>query len=100
MKLPVFIHSQYSAWNKEQPYSFVVFSHAMTSLPEFKLLAETEIEFDPPAHGELVADTISKLREHKKEILAEAQAKVTDVERCIQELLCLEYKPVSDEVAA
>lgn len=49
---------------------------------------QIDIPFDPPSQAELIKSRVAELRKEQGEL----QAKMTSIEGCIQELLCIEHK--------
>ena len=89
MKLTAYIHAEYDPWAKS--YRFQISQVDMS--PNWgPVLATAEVEFDPPPHDVLVNGTIKQYREMQTKILAEAQMKHNEIEKTIQEMLCIECK--------
>ena len=92
MKLKCYIHAKYNDWEKK--YAFDVWSRDMSKVEGFGAAVGTgEIDFDPPPHEVLVKGTVAEYRERQTKILGEAEAMRAELEKRINELLCLEYKP-------
>lgn len=93
MKLKVFIHAQYDEYDKV--FNYHAWSQDMSSQPSCgPLVATTEVEFTPPPYTALVNGTVAKWREEQKQVRAAAESRVNIIEERIQDLLCLEYKPL------
>ena len=90
MKIKAYINAQYDEYEKE--YQFSVFPNDMTSVG-YTMIEELEIEFNAPPREVLVNGTVANYREMQKTIRAEAESKCNRIQRSIDDLLCLEYKP-------
>lgn len=94
MKVKGYIHAQYDEYEKE--YRFSIWTHDMTSCQGYVLVEEVEIEFNAPPHEVLVNGTIAAYKAEQQKIRAEAESKVNRLQRAIDDLLCIEYKPAQD----
>jgi hypothetical protein len=56
-------------------------------------VGEATITVDIPDHDTLIGNKVESLRAEKQQILAEAQAKATQLEGQIQKLLAITYTP-------
>lgn len=91
MKLTCYIHAKYDEYEKK--YDFNLWSRDMSAYDSAGAFVGThEFAFDAPPHKVLVNGTIAQYRKEQKKILAEAEAKRVELERRINELLCIEYK--------
>jgi hypothetical protein len=91
MKVQVFIHAKYDVYEKKFVFNPMAFDG--TDYDCGALVGTAEVEFDPPPYDVLVNGTIKQYREEQKKILADAEVRRAAIERRINELLCIEYKP-------
>lgn len=92
MKLKCYVHAKHNEFTKQ--YDFPVYCADMSKYDSFGPMVGThEFDFEPPPYDVLVNGTVSTYRAMQKQILAEAEAKRAQLEKRINELLCLEYKP-------
>lgn len=94
MKIKVYIHAQYSEYNKD--YTFVPWQHDMSTQAHCgPLVGELEVEFTPPPMEVLITGAIEAYREQQKAVRAEAERMVNEIQHRINDLLCIEHKPES-----
>lgn len=92
MKIKAFIHAKYNEHTKD--YDFMTWSGDMSGCNMgYVLIEECEVEFVAPPRDVLVNGTVSEYRDMQKKIRAEAEEKCNRIQRSIDDLLCLEYKP-------
>jgi len=56
-------------------------------------VCEVDVEFETPDDFNPAASEIASLKSTKQQILAEAQAKVNEIDELIAKRTCLEYRP-------
>jgi hypothetical protein len=86
------LHWHKYEWEKEPSFQFWRCDMSDNG-PEYVSLGVREVEVEIPDDFDPRPQQIAKLREHKRKIQAEAQAKADNIEDQIQRLLCLEFKP-------
>lgn len=94
MKVTVktFLHWQKYAW--EDVASYVFFCSDMTKhSPDRALIREMEVEVEIPDNFNPAPQQIEALRSKKREVLAETEVKVQNLDEQIQRLLAIEFKP-------
>lgn len=92
MKIEVYIHAQWSTWDKE--YRFHPWSQDMSNQPNCgALVGKVEIDFDPPPASVLVNGTVENYRKMQQTIRAESESKCNQIQEQINNLLCIEHKP-------
>lgn len=90
MKLKAYVHAMYDEHSKKHSFHLLSFKAADSALV---FMEGVELDFTPPPHDVLVNGTVAAFRAEKKRIEAEATAKVTQLDRQINEMLCIEHKP-------
>lgn len=94
MKIEVFIHAQWSEYEKK--YHFRPWGYDMTSNGDCGPLVEKlEIEFSPPPDAVLVNGTIEAYRKQQQNIRATAEMQCNQLQERINDLLCIENKSES-----
>ena len=91
VKLPVYVYAQWCDYRKEYRYS--AWSIDGLASQGYVPVQSVEIEFDEPPHETLVNGTVELWKAEQKRIEAEAHNKITQLQRQINEMLCIEYKP-------
>lgn len=92
MKMKAYIHAQYDEYEKEHRFS--VWSHDMSrGEMGYILIEEREIDFDAPPREVLVNGTVAEYRKMQQTLRTEAEEKCNRIQRSINDLLCIEYKP-------
>ena len=90
------IFDKFDGVKYEKTVDYSIFSFDMTS-NGYAAVCEIDVEFDEPPYKDIVNNTVKVMREKQVELRAESQAMVVNIERQIQELLCIENH-VPDEV--
>ena len=94
MKVTVkgFLHYHKSEWDEFPRYQ--IFSSDMSCIgPEYVPIKEVEIDMEIPDDFDPIPKQVEALRAKKKEVMAESQQKLNDLEHQIQAFLCIEFKP-------
>lgn len=94
MKVTVkgWLHWQKSAY-EEKPY-YTVWQHDMSNCgPEYVPIMQVETTYEIPDSFNPIPLQVAALRQKKREVMAESEQKLNDLEGQIQNLLCLELKP-------
>lgn len=92
MKIKVYIHAPYNEY--EKCYDFKAWGMDMSSQAGCGPLVDTqEIEFTPPPRDVLINGTILQYREQQRQIRAQGEKMINEIQRRIDDLLCIEYKP-------
>lgn len=89
-----YIHAQWVPWDKNWRYSCWM---ADMSSSGYILLETRELEFESPSDQMLKAQLVRLLREKKKEVQADAQVKLNEIDAEIQTLLAIEDKSGREE---
>ena len=63
----------------------------------YTYIAEATVTVEIPSERELIDSKVAAMREEIKTVRANATAKVTNLEGQIQQLLCIENSPVSEQ---
>lgn len=92
MKVKGLIHAKYCEIEKK--FDFSLFGCDMSECG-YLVVEEVEIDFTPPPDGVLTGKTVELWRAKQREVQAVADRQVADLDRRINEMLCLEYKPES-----
>lgn len=90
MKLKLYVHASWSEIQKK--WTFAAFNCNMSSCG-YTMLEQIEVDYDPPPDSVLIAGTINVFRAEQDRIRAESQSKVEALQRKIDDMLCIEYKP-------
>lgn len=88
-KITVLLHASISEY-EDKKINYSTYSTDMSKYGCGIPVKEIDIEFDEPEYSDIVAGTISILREKKAEKRAEAELEVNNIEQKIQNLLCIE----------
>lgn len=79
-------------WRKEPQFALSE-AGMEKSDPRWVVIREVNLEFDVPDDFDPVPSQIASLKRKKKEIQAETNVKVNNIEEQIQALLAIEHKP-------
>jgi hypothetical protein len=90
VKINATVHVKYCEYMRQHEY--YVFHHDDMREQGYIPVHTAEIEFDEPPTEVLLSGTVDAFRAEQKRIQAEATARVTDIDRRINELLCIEHK--------
>ncbi len=90
MKVKGYVAAQYQAHLRK--FEFQLWP-VKPSGGAFSAIQPVEVEIDEPPEDALISGTVEAWRKEQQRIQAEAEAKCTQLDRQINELLCIEYKP-------
>jgi len=86
------LHYQKNSYD-DHPY-YTIWRSDMSSMgPEYVPIKEVEIDLEIPDGFNPIPQQVDALRKKKKEVMAESERKLNDLEGQIQSLLCIEFKP-------
>lgn len=91
MKLNVTVHAQWDQWEKK--YVYTTWSYEDMSGQGYTPIQTVEVEFQEPPLEVLSNKTVAIWKKEQERIQAEATQKVNELQRQINEMLCLEHKP-------
>ena len=83
------LHYEKSQWDDEAKYTLYPCDMSGTS-PDYVLIRKQTFEVEIPDDFDPRPLQVEALRKEKEKVMAEAQAKATNIEEQIQRLLCLE----------
>lgn len=89
MKLPIYVYAAWQGWSEKYSFTAYSFKYDEGKIP----ISEHEIEFDAPPVDVLNAGTVQLYIAEQQRIRAEAHVRVENLQKQIDELLALEYKP-------
>jgi hypothetical protein len=92
MKIKAFLHYHKRDWSDEVSYRLHWDDCTEILAPDYVLISEQEFEVEIPDDFDPRPLQIKGLRAVKEKIIAEAHAKVINLEEQIQKLLAIEYK--------
>lgn len=97
-KIKAFLHYHKYEWQAEPQYQ-INGCDMKGSGPNYVLIREQEFEVDIPDDFDPRPIQIETLRAEKTKIIAECEAKKTNIDEQIQRLLAIEHKPEPEPVA-
>lgn len=95
MKTVITQHLYWHKWDWEEKGAFCIDkSDSLAKIgPEYVLIRAIDVEIEVPDDFDPRPHQIATLREKQKEIRAESEAKLNNIEEQIQRLQCLEFQP-------
>ncbi len=96
MEIKRLVHAQWNKYSKS--FSYDTFAVDMTNYGYIKL-EEVTISFDSPTDKELRVHAAHALQANKSRVLADAMTQASEIQKEIDELTSLEYKPDLEEAA-
>lgn len=91
MKLDLTVHAKWNEWEKK--YDYTAWCYEDMSSQGYTPVQAVSVEFQEPPHEVLVNNTVAIWKREQDRIQAEATAKVNELQRQINEMLCIEHKP-------
>jgi LmbE family N-acetylglucosaminyl deacetylase len=93
MKVKTTVHIYHSQYSWEAKAKFQVFSLKMDDTEHMTYVGEQEIEIDVPEAYDPRAQKIAALEAHKKQVMADYQKTVDQINERISKLQAIEYTP-------
>lgn len=86
-----YVHAQWVAWEKQYKYS--VWSMKDMTASGYTMIQEVDVPFIRVPESVLKNGTINVYREQQKAIRAQAEVHCQNLQKQIDDLLCIEHKP-------
>lgn len=88
VSIPGFVHLRNDQWSKDNDFLWAVCD--LSNNPNYLMVCPHALEFELPKGFDTRSIKVERLKEEKRKVMAEFQARVTQIERQISELTCLE----------